>query len=444
MKKPNQLPALSHDEAMSINVNQVAIRDGLDRFDTVAKKHESDEQAAALVVAKEAAYKSVLDLTEQGAVLDGPTLNKAGLGFENRAKLGYHGSTDTLVADANVWKQKTDEEARRDAYHEKNASKAAAWQAETKEFRDAREQANTTVEKMMDGTHATENLTYKQRLELGGTIGVKKLEGQLSLSREDAIAAAETKGENVAHLKPRHYEVVRRPAAEKRAAEMAGLLAAQRAVTKAPEATKESEKPLTVKEMSKEQRDELFQNLRDASKNRVAVTKGEASRDKPAFFAGLKGKWETLTGRGKKRVAAAVLVGVALVGSALAINGDENGSIERPSNEVSSDVNGGNANDSNRAEHNVDQNNRSKDRIEQRNHTAGATQAVYEVVEGDTVWDISNAALPNNASVERIDELKDAILTSSNKTEKWAQTMPIGTELQIPQQILDEQLKNAK
>ncbi|HEY1063713.1 MAG TPA: hypothetical protein VGE30_00260 [Candidatus Saccharimonadales bacterium] len=465
------------------------------------------DPAAELRAQQESAYASINELIDAGQPLDGPVLNGAGLGYEQRIKLGYDGSIDQLLADAADWKAEKVEQERREAYHADNAQKAADWKAEKDSWREQREATDSRIDSLMDGSAAVEGMSYKQKLENGGELGLKQLVENAKMSREDAVAQAAAEGRDVSHAQPRAYEVPRNEAAESRAADMAALLKEQTyRVAPAPEgeaanAEPEAEvqplidydftvlrRPTEADEQTHEQspadndEDAGLDIVQDNHESVAADESGRWSRSragvtsvlsatkrrlqdlKDAALKGglmarttvidkIAGKETSLVAteenyRSRQRAAWGVALGVVAIYAASRFGVEHSldlGLVAAGDHDKTET--GGAAGTSlfDRLEDSVDrmvddaQNAVESDKGDSRGNTTADTVADKITLErGDTAWDEAEAALGKDASVQDVDRVKDAILQQNGLTEAEASSLPIGTRLEMPVELIEE------
>lgn len=500
--------AMSRNEVTQITANQDQIRDGLGEFDNVfdaqlavsaQKLHDSyfnneqaeasaaetgnDGSAAAEKAAEEAAAKQLacdeaLDtlnkLVEDGKTLDGPTLSKAGIGFMKQQELGF-GSFDVMKQAATEKAAKAAEAQRVKEYHEANNAKAEAWKAETAAWRDGRQTTDERVEKLVDGSAAVEGLSYKERLEQGGELGVKFQQEHSKLSREDAIAQAAAEGHDVSHTETRHYKVARNEAAEARAAEMAAALkdfhkqvfganASEAAPDVADAEPELAPLPLPL---------DIAPDSRQVSRSQESLVQGATKaksmlgrmKDKlmakgveltNAINQKLSGKFETgtldeTTYRRNQRLLTGVIMGSAAMYLTTRFAGAElpffGGGVAQAANEH------GNGNGASGAlsvlgERGNGGGHEPLSVLDGRGNGGGAgAHETATLQSGESVWSEAADAAPKGATTAQVDQIKDAILQKNGISEAQATHLPVGTELDMPTNLIDhieEEAKKAK
>jgi hypothetical protein len=436
-----------------------------------------------LEAAREQAFDTLTQLQTEGQTLDGPALTKAGLGYENRAKLGYTGSMDQMLEDASSWKSAKDESARAEAYHAENTAKAEAWNAETKQWREERAAADDRVEKVM----------YHAKINGGGEIGLKRNPGQADKNRETAQAVAEAEGHDVSHQKPRHYEVVTDPAAEARAAEVAALLKAQapKASVAVENLTEQAQaararadeidavEPLTrratdVRDLPLDEQKALLQRIRthegvdseleaelrkplkdmdpelasavrnEMSKARIAKEEAAAAQ-KAAAPAGVLARLKQRFGRGqqsagseqttekkyrgKRAVAGLAMGAVAVAGIAVAANhGDSDG----PRKETATHATATPGSETTPTVELPDYDVVKGKTLELKEHDSVSLQG------GENPWVVAQRSLHEGATAAEIDQVKDEILRLNHISEQQATSLPVGFDLKMPVELIEQ------
>jgi hypothetical protein len=530
---------MSRNEIDQITAHQDQIREGLGGHDNVfdkniadsldnynknreaeAKQAAAEEAAAAKAQAREDALTTLNKLIRTKKPLDGPTLSKAGIGFMSQQELGFASFDDMKQAAAEQRatqarerrEAKKAEEAAAQVAAEEAAAKAAqeakeqqaaanraagkaqaeAWKTETAAWRENRATADDRISKLQDGSAAVEGLSYKERLERGGELGIKFQQEHSNLTAEDAIAQAAAEGYDVRHTAPRHYEVTRNEAAEAQAAQTAAALKDFHRqifganVREAAPAEPAVDNEPAVEPIVSVAVPEVVAN-EQAEGQGVVIEDGAAARSEESLVTGasrakamlgrmkdklmtkgvqltnainqkLSGKYETgtldeVTYRRRQRMITGVIMGGAAMYLTTKFAGAElpffgGGGVAQAATEHGSG-NGGHGALSVLGERQGNGGGHDPLSVLSERGNGGGNNA-HETVTlkpGETVWSEAADALPKGASTAQIDELKDAILQKNGKTEAQAMHLPVGVELQMPMDEIahiEEEIKKAK
>lgn len=173
-----------------------------------AEREQELGQARDAAVSKMAKALKKGEITENSA---GPDYIKAtGLSHEEVMGLGFKGFAGLAEAgrerraeQAERKARKAELAAKRAAQEERNAA-AVAWRAEIDDAKAGRAAAAERIE----------GISYKQKLENGGELGLKRNPNLAKELRETAVAQAEAEGHDVSHEKPRYHHVHKPSAAQ--------------------------------------------------------------------------------------------------------------------------------------------------------------------------------------------------------------------------------------
>ncbi|MCA9327261.1 hypothetical protein KDA14_01910, partial [Candidatus Saccharibacteria bacterium] len=170
------------------------------------------EREQALSQARDAAVNSMAKALRRGKITEhsaGPDYIKAtGLSHEDVMRLGFKGFAGLAEAgrerqaeQAERKAQRAELAAKQAAQEERNAA-AVAWRAEIDAAKAGRDAAADRIE----------GISYKQKLENGGELGLKRNPDLAAELRQAAVAQAEAEGHDVSDEKPRYHHV-RKPSA---------------------------------------------------------------------------------------------------------------------------------------------------------------------------------------------------------------------------------------